>query len=101
MARTTGLAVRTIRFYCDEGILEAQRSAGGHRMFESESAAERLLLVRWLRTLGLGLSSISAVLRGERSIEEAVAVESARVEVEFKSLAWRRAEVHPGLWTPS
>ncbi|MFD4407417.1 MerR family transcriptional regulator [Nocardia sp. NPDC058499] len=27
----TGLPVRTIRFYCDEGILAAQ--SGGHRMF--------------------------------------------------------------------
>ncbi|WP_373281250.1 MerR family transcriptional regulator [Nocardia testacea] len=38
MARTTGLTVRTIRFYCDEGILESQRSAGGHRMFDADSA---------------------------------------------------------------
>ncbi|WP_278264786.1 MerR family transcriptional regulator [Nocardia sp. AG03] len=30
LARRTGLSVRTIRFYCDEGILESRRSAGDH-----------------------------------------------------------------------
>ncbi|UGT43733.1 MerR family transcriptional regulator [Nocardia yamanashiensis] len=91
LARRTGVAVRTIRFYCDEGLLEVTRSAGGHRMFDGERAAERLLLVRRLRTLGLGLDSIAEVVRGQCSVGEAVAAESVRVEVEFRSLAWRRA----------
>ncbi|MFC3432970.1 MerR family transcriptional regulator [Nocardia seriolae] len=91
LARSTGIAVRTIRFYCDEGILESSRSPGGHRMFDVGSATERLQLVRRLRTLGLGWDSITEVLRGERSIGEAVAAESARVDSEFRSLAWRRA----------
>ncbi|NNH69003.1 MerR family transcriptional regulator [Nocardia uniformis] len=93
LARTTGLAVRTIRFYCDEGILEPQRSAGGHRMFDPDDATERLLLVRRLRALGLGLESITDVLREERSITEAVAAESARLDIEFRSMAWRRASL--------
>ncbi|MCU1641828.1 MAG: MerR family transcriptional regulator [Nocardia sp.] len=91
LARSTGLAVRTIRFYCDEGILESRRSAGGHRMFDAGSATERLLLVRRLRALGLGLGSITDVLQGDRSIAEAIAAESARLDTEFRSLAWRRA----------
>lgn len=93
LARTTGLAVRTIRFYCDEGILAPQRSAGGHRMFDPDDATERLLLVRRLRALGLGLESITDVLREERSITEVVAAESARLDIEFRSLAWRRASL--------
>lgn len=93
LARSTGLAVRTIRFYCDEGILESRRSPGGHRMFDADAATERLLLVRRLRTLGLGLESITDVLRGERSLAEAVAAESARLDIEFASLAWRRASL--------
>ncbi|GAB2550036.1 MerR family transcriptional regulator [Nocardia heshunensis] len=91
LARSTGLAVRTIRFYCDEGILESRRSGGGHRMFDADTATERLLLVRRLRTLGLGLATITEVLRDERSIEEAVAAESARLDLEFRSMTWRRA----------
>lgn len=91
LARSTGLAVRTIRFYCDEGMLESRRSAGGHRMFEADSAIERLLLIRRLRALGLGLGSIVEVLREQRSIAEVVATEGARLDREFRSLAWRRA----------
>lgn len=93
LARSTGLAVRTIRFYCDEGMLESRRSAGGHRMFDADSATARLLLVRRLRALGLGLGSITDVLHGELSIAEAVAAESARLDIEFRSLAWRRASL--------
>ncbi|MEU6587486.1 MerR family transcriptional regulator [Nocardia sp. NPDC046763] len=93
LARRTGLAVRTIRFYCDEGILEAQRSTGGHRMFDADSATERLLLVRRLRTLGLGLDSITGVLHEQRSLAEAIAAESARLDVELRSMAWRRASL--------
>ncbi|MEU0544880.1 MerR family transcriptional regulator [Nocardia sp. NPDC005978] len=91
LARRTGLAVRTIRFYCDEGLLESERSGGGHRTFDADTAAERLRLVRRLRALGLGLTAIAEVLHGNRSIAEAVAAESARVESEFRALAWRRA----------
>ncbi|MFI5777310.1 MerR family transcriptional regulator [Nocardia sp. NPDC051570] len=93
LARTTGLAVRTIRFYCDEGIVESQRSAGGHRMFDARRAPERLLLVRRLRALGLGLGSITDVLHGRRTIAEAIASESARLDIEFRTLAWRRASM--------
>ncbi|MBF6239825.1 MerR family transcriptional regulator [Nocardia otitidiscaviarum] len=91
LARRVGLPVRTIRFYCDEGILEAQRSPGGHRMFDADSAVERLLLVRRLRALGLGLEAITGVLREERSMAEVIAAESARLDVELKALSWRRA----------
>lgn len=91
LARRTGLAVRTIRFYCDEGIVECERSTGGHRMFDAAGATERLLLVRRLRGLGLGLDSITSVLHEQRSLAEVIAAESARLDIEFRSLAWRRA----------
>ncbi|MEV0684923.1 MerR family transcriptional regulator [Nocardia sp. NPDC050378] len=93
LARSTGLAVRTIRFYCDEGILEAYRSVGGHRLFDAATATERVLLVRRLRALGVGLGSIAEVLRGERSVAEVVAAESARLDVELRAMAWRRASL--------
>ncbi|WP_330180265.1 MerR family transcriptional regulator [Nocardia sp. NBC_01503] len=91
LAQLTGVPVRTIRFYCDNGVLESVRSSGGHRMFDSGRAAERLLLVRRLRTLGVGLPAIGAVLTGEQSLADAVAAERAAVDVELDGLAWRRA----------
>ncbi|TWF78680.1 DNA-binding transcriptional MerR regulator [Pseudonocardia hierapolitana] len=92
LAALTGVPVRTIRFYCDEGLLDSRRSAGGHRRF-APSAVERLDLVRRLRGLGLGLPAIAAVLTGERSIGEAVAAERAALDVELAALAWRRASL--------
>lgn len=93
LAAATGVPVRTIRFYCDEGILEPVRSAGGHRRFDA-AAADRLRLVRRLRGLGLGLPAITAVLTGERSLDEAVAAERASLDAELAALAWRRASLH-------
>ncbi len=90
LAAVTGVPVRTIRFYCDEGLLEPARSAGGHRRF-GPAAVERLRLVRRLRGLGLGLPAIASVLRGERSVGDAAAAERAAMDVELAALAWRRA----------
>ncbi|GGS63012.1 MerR family transcriptional regulator [Nonomuraea spiralis] len=92
LARLTGVSVRTLRFYCDEGVIEARRSTGGHRRFDP-AAVERVALVRRLRGLGLGLPSIVAVLRGERSMGEAVAAERAELDVRLAGLAWRRASL--------
>lgn len=100
LARLTGVPVRTIRFYCDTGILEPRRSAGGHRRF-GPSAVDRLGLVRRLRRLGLGLPAIADVLTGERSVAEAVAAERAALDVELAALAWRRARWSPSpRWSP-
>lgn len=92
LSRLTGVPVRTIRFYCDEGILEAERSHGGHRRF-GRDAVERLRTVRRLRGLGLGLPAIALVLTGERSLDEAVAAERAALDAELADLAWRHASL--------
>ncbi|NKY57240.1 MerR family transcriptional regulator [Nocardia flavorosea] len=89
-SRRTGVPVRTIRFYCDVGILATQRTSGGHRMFISD-ALDRLVLVRELRVVGLGLAAIADVLAGVRAVPEAVAVERAAVEDDLAALSWRYA----------
>jgi len=90
LARRTGVPVRTIRFYCDEGLLEPARSVGGHRRFDV-ATVERLNLVRRLRGLGLGLQSITDVLAGQCSLAEAVTAERAALDREVATLAWRRS----------
>ncbi|WP_067806638.1 MerR family transcriptional regulator [Actinomadura formosensis] len=92
LAALTGVPVRTIRFYCDEGVIEAGRSAGGHRRFDA-SAVDRLRLVRRLRGLGLGLPGIVAVLTGDLSLEEAVTAERRAADAALAALAWRRASL--------
>ncbi|MDN2497374.1 MerR family transcriptional regulator, partial [Nocardia nova] len=91
MSERTGVPVRTIRFYCDEGVLDAHRSAVGHRLFDPATAVNHLQLVRRLRTLGLGLQAITAVLTGTTSIADAVAAERAALDAELEALTWRRA----------
>ncbi|MEV7094755.1 MerR family transcriptional regulator [Amycolatopsis sp. NPDC051045] len=90
LARRTGVPVRTIRFYCDEGVLEPVRSAGGHRRFD-RAAIDRLNLVRRLRGLGLGLPPITDVLAGRCSLDDAVAAERTALDRELATLAWRRS----------
>lgn len=92
LSRRTGVPVRTIRFYCDEGFLEPVRSAGGHRRFPA-AAIERLTLLRRLRALGLGLAAVDTVLTGRGSVAEVAARERARIEAELATLTWRRASL--------
>ncbi|WP_405162588.1 MerR family transcriptional regulator [Nocardia sp. NBC_01499] len=91
LARRTGVPVRTIRFYCDSGILEYRRTGGGHRMFDSPAAVDRLLLVRRLRAMGLPLPAIVRVLDGSESIGAVAAAERAALDTELDALRWRRA----------
>ncbi|MET8868421.1 MerR family transcriptional regulator [Nonomuraea sp. NPDC004580] len=86
------MPVRTIRFYCDEGVIASVRSTGGHRRFD-RAAVERLVLVRRLRGLGLGLNAIASVLEGETTVARAVAAERAALDVQLRELAWRRARL--------
>lgn len=92
LSELAGVPVRTIRFYCDEGVLETRRTGGGHRVFD-RSAVDRLLLVRRLRALGLKLSAIVDVLNGAEALEDVVAAELAVVDIELDALAWRRARL--------
>jgi hypothetical protein len=58
LARRTGLAVRTIRFYSDCGIVApAGRSPAGYRLYGVDAVA-RLDLVRTLRDLGVDLPTM-------------------------------------------
>lgn len=86
------MSVRTIRFYCDTGVLVPTRSTGGHRRFDP-AAVDQVTLVRRLRGLGLGLPAITDVLAGQRSMAEAVTAARAELDVELADMAWRRASL--------
>jgi excisionase family DNA binding protein len=89
LSQATGVPVRTIRFYCDEGVLDFHRSSGGHRVFNAD-AVDALLLIRRLRALGLGLEIIGDIQAARISIDEAVRVEQAAVDAGLAVLAGRR-----------
>ena len=63
LAAQTGVAVRTIRFYEQAGLLPAPpRTAGGYRTYDDD-AITRLRFVRSAQALGLSLAEITEVLR--------------------------------------
>ncbi|MEC3915938.1 MerR family transcriptional regulator [Nocardia sp. CDC160] len=89
LSRRSGVSVRTIRFYCDEGVLAAERTSGGHRVFDAV-AVERLTMVRRLRGLGLALGVIVDVLDGGRAVTDAVGDARRVVDAELDALTRRR-----------
>ncbi|MEU7561675.1 MerR family transcriptional regulator [Streptomyces eurythermus] len=91
LAGATGLSVRTIRFWSDEGVLApAARSSGGYRLYDTASAA-RLELIRTLRELGLGLEEVRTVLAGERTVAEVAATHVAALDARIRALKVTRA----------
>ncbi|MCP9777414.1 MerR family DNA-binding transcriptional regulator [Cyanobium sp. Tous-M-B4] len=67
VAARLGVSVKTIRFYCDQGLLQPSgRSEGHYRLFD-KSVDSDLALIRTLRGLELPLPTIKAVLEARRS----------------------------------
>jgi DNA-binding transcriptional MerR regulator len=91
LARRTGLAVRTIRFYSDCGIVApAGRSPAGYRLYAAGAVA-RLDLVRTLRELDVDLPTIRKVLNQELSLPAVAAAHAEALDVQIRILRLRRA----------
>lgn len=91
LARRTGLTVKTIRFYSDEGIVPpTRRSPAGYRLYD-RAAAARLDLVRTLRDLGLDLPTIRRVVDREASLPEVAAAHAEALAARIRTLRLRRA----------
>ena len=66
VAESSGLPVKTIRYYSDEGlILPTSRTQGGYRLFDEGVYAE-LSLIRTLKALEIPLVDIKAILAARR-----------------------------------
>jgi MerR family copper efflux transcriptional regulator len=66
VAKRSGLPVKTIRFYSDEGLIHpSSRSEGRYRLFDQEVYAE-LSLIRTLKALEIPLVDIKAILAARR-----------------------------------
>ena len=61
VTRRSGFAASALRYYEAEGLVEAQRSPGGRRMFE-RSTLRRLAFIRAAANVGLTLQEIRAEL---------------------------------------
>ena len=91
LARRTGLSVKTIRWYSDQGLVPpAGRTASGYRLYGVEALA-RLELVRTLRRLGIDLRTIERVLAREVGLAEVAATHAEALDAEIRGLRLRRA----------
>jgi len=91
LARRTGLPVRTIRFWSDSDVVvPVGRSAGGYRLYDTTALA-KLELVRTLRELGLDLSTVRRVLRGQDSVPDVALAHVRALDAEIRTLRLRRA----------
>src|SRR3954452_1421336 len=86
LASRTGMPVRTIRFYSDEGVVPpADRTDAGYRLYGPDALA-RLGLVRTLRDLGLDLATIRRVLERELSLTDVAAAHAAALDAQIRVL---------------
>ncbi|MFO0613129.1 MAG: MerR family transcriptional regulator [Polyangiaceae bacterium] len=86
LARRTGVSVKRLRFYSDEGLLPpAARSRSGYRLY-TEAHVRRIELVRTLRDAGMSLDDIARVLRRDVTLEQALALRLAAVEAHVAGL---------------
>ncbi|GAA2683369.1 MULTISPECIES: MerR family transcriptional regulator [Actinosynnema] len=91
LAARTGLPVRTLRFWSDEGVLPpTSRSTGNYRLYDSASVA-RVDLVRALRELGLGLDEVGRVLGGRTSVAEVARAHVVAIDARIRALKVSRA----------
>lgn len=91
LSRRTGLTVKTIRFYSEQGIVPpTDRSPAGYRLYDLDALA-RLDLARTLRDLGLDLATVRKVLDREASLPEVAEAHADALDVQIRTLRLRRA----------
>jgi DNA-binding transcriptional MerR regulator len=100
VATRSGVTVKTIRFYCDEGLLNpVGRSEGGYRLFDERVYAE-LDLIRSLRSIDIPLSTIRQILDARRSgictcasLKEMIRSKIGGIQASINSLETLRTEL--------
>jgi DNA-binding transcriptional MerR regulator len=89
LAKLTGLSVKTIRFYSDEGVLPAPaRTPSGYRRYTDEHRVH-LELIRTLREIGVDLATIRSL--GRRRLKDVLALHLQAVETQITALQRTRA----------
>ena len=94
VARRSGFSVKTIRFYCDQGVLRpVGRSEGGYRIFAAESL-EELALIRALRTMDVSIADVARILEVRRTgvcncstLKQSITTKMATIDARIDELA--------------
>ncbi len=90
LAKRSGVPVKTIRHYADEGVLPPSSvSDAGYRMYSLDDA-RRLGVVRNLRALGFSLPAIASMLDGTRDPADVAELQLDLVETQLRALERQR-----------
>ncbi|WP_026341183.1 MerR family transcriptional regulator [Actinomadura atramentaria] len=91
LARLTGLTVKTIRFWSDEGLVPpAARTPAGYRLY-GRAAALRVGLVRTLRDVGVDLATIRRVVDREVPLERVAAAHADALGTRVRAMRLHQA----------
>jgi DNA-binding transcriptional MerR regulator len=101
LARLSGVPVKTIRFYSDEGLLPPSgRTEAGHRRYDETDLA-RLQLIRSLRELGVDLPTISAALSDHGELGSLLGAHIRTLETRVRGLQRQLAVLRAAGDSPS
>ena len=100
VARRTGLPVKTIRYYCDEGLLQPRaRSESGYRLFDEENLAE-LTIIRSLRAMDVSIPELARILEVRRAgvcncsvLKDSIAAKLDSINLRIAELAAMKEEL--------
>lgn len=93
VAQASGLTVKTVRFYSDEGLIHAVgRSEGGYRLFDPAVVAE-LGLIRALRTMDVPLPELKRILEVRRQGQCNCNALKSSVQTRIQSIDQRLTEL--------
>jgi len=99
MAKISGFSVKTIRFYCDQGLLHTARSEGGYRIFSPESLAE-LEIIRALRSMDVPIGELARILEVRRAgvcncsvLKDSIATKLLSIDTRIQELQMMKSEL--------
>lgn len=83
--RKTGLSKQTILYYEKEDLLKPQRDENDYRNY-SHDDIQKLLLIKLLRSLNVGIDDIRFVLQDQLSIQDCLNTQSMYIEKNLKEI---------------
>ncbi len=100
VSRRSGLPVKTIRFYSEEGLIHPSgRSEGGYRLY-GEEVFEELTLIRTLKSMEIPLQDVRQILESRRSgfctctaLQERIRGKAGEIEQKIAALHDLRLEL--------
>jgi len=100
VSRQSGVSVKTIRFYCDQGLLlPSSRTEGGFRLFDDTVLAD-LSLIRAMRAMDIPIAELAEILDVRRAgvcncstLKASIASKIASIDQRIAELAVMKEEM--------